>query len=381
MRGFLAASSIAVILLAGCGAKNDAKDAGNAPEVPTATVRVGDLAVTLNESGRVGAPAGAASQLAFPSAGILGEVYVHVGQHVAAGEALASLDQRSLSLSASQAAADARAANAQAQAASVDRYSTKLAVDRAALSRAQRLFEAGVDAQKDVEAARAQLAADEADAHSYVANQNAAQAQAQSAAARSQIASGDLARATLRSPVDGVVIGIARRPGEAVDPTVAVISVGAAQQNEATLTVSASDAAQIHVGDGAEISAGSFTAHGRVTGVANALDPTTQAATVTLAGVPEGAVAGSAITAKITVSHARGMLVPQAAIVTDPQSGENVVFVSAKQKDGSTKFEPHKVEVSHEDGTTALLASGVHPGDRVASQGAYELLAPADSGG
>lgn len=376
MRGFIAASSLAALLLVGCEAKEPAKDAGGAPAVPTAIVRAGELDVTLSESGRVGAPAGATSQLAFPAAGILGDIYVHVGQHVAAGDALASLDRRSLSLAADQAAADARAANAQAQAASVDRYSTKIAVDRAALSRARRLFEAGVDAQKDVEAARAQLALDEADAHSYVANQSAAQAQAQSAAARSQIASGDLARATLRSPIEGVVIAIGRRPGEAVDPTVAVISVGAATQSEATLTVSASDAARIHVGDAAELSAGSLSAHGRITGVANALDPATQAATVTVTGVPEGVVAGSAIVAKITIGHSHGLLVPQAAIVTDPQSGENVVFVYAKQKDGSTKVEARKVEVSHEDGTTALLTSGVEAGDHVASQGAFELLAP-----
>ena len=308
----------------------------------------------------------------------MGDIYVHVGQHVAAGEALASLDSRSLSLSASQAAADARAASAQAEAASVDRYTTKLEVDRAAVARAERLYQAGVDAYKDVEAARAALAADVADARAASADRTAAQAAAQSAAAKSALASGDLARATLRSPIDGVVIAIARRAGEAVDPSVPVISVSAASQSEATLTVSASDAAQISVGNPAEIrTSPTAVALGRVSGVATALDPATQAATVTVAGVPPNAVAGSAVSVRITVGHARGLLVPQAAIVTDPQSGENDVFVLQKQQDGSFKFAARKVELGHEDGTTAQLTSGVHVGERVASQGAFELLAPA----
>ena len=365
-------------MLAACS-QSAHDDSANTPEVPTTLVKNGDFNIVLNESGRVGSPAGGTSQLAFASDGSLGTIYVHIGQHVAAGEALASLDARSLSLAASQAAADARAADAQAVAASVDRYSVRLDADRAALERAQRLYDAGVDARKDVEAARATLAADAADARAAVANQSAARAQAQSASAKSAAASNDLSRATLRSPIDGVVIAIARRPGEAVDPTVPVISVGAASQDEATLTVSASDATQIAIGNEVELRSLSAVGHGRVSGVATALDPATQAATVTVTGVPAGVVAGSAVSVRITVGHARGLLVPQAAIVTDPQTGDNTVFVPEKQKDGSTKFVAHKVEIEHEDGTTALLASGVHVGDRVASEGAFELLAPSGS--
>ena len=365
-------------LLAGCGKSQQNVD-NAAPSVETAPVRYGDFNIVLNESGRIGAPAGATSQLAFAAPGILGTVYVHVGQHVAAGEALATLDSRSLGIAVSQAAADARAAGAQAEAAAVDRYSVRLRVDRASLEREQRLYQAGIAAAKDVETARAQLAADAADARGAAAGRSAAEAQAQSAAARAQLASTDLARATLRSPVDGIVTAITRRPGEAVDPTIAVVGIGAASQSEATLTVSAADAAQMSAGDLAEIhAANGATSRGRVTGVSSALDPTTQAATVTVSGVPDAAVAGSDVTARISVGRVRGLLVPQTAIVTDPQSGDTVVFVMQKQKDGSTKFELRKVVVAHEDGTTAQLASGVRVGERVASQGAFELLAPAN---
>ncbi len=358
-------------------------DTSAAPAVQLATVRFGDYDVVLNESGSVGAPAGTTSQLAFPIAGVIGSINVRVGDRVVAGQTLATLDTRSLSLAAQQASADAQAASAQANAAAVDRYSTKLAVDRAAVTRAENLYRAGVSARKDIEDARAQLAADEADARTAGANRSAAVAQAQSAAVKAQIAGTDLSRASLRSPVDGVVTAISRRVGESVDPTAAVISVGPAQQAESTLQVPSSDASRIRVGDPVEltVTGTSETSSGRVIGVVPSVDPSTQASTVVVSAVPRGAVAGNAISAKITVAHVRGMLVPQAAIVQDPQSGDNVVFVQAKQKDGSLKFEQRTVAVAHEDGTNAQITGGVRPGERVAAQGAFELLAPAGGGG
>ncbi len=350
-----------------------------APSVPLAAVRYTGYAVTLTEAGQVGAPAGTTSALAFPLAGVLGTIYVHVGERVSAGEPLASLDTRTLSLAAQQAVADARAAQAQASAASVDRYSTKIGVDRAALSRARNLFRAGVVAQKEIQAADAQLAADEADARAAAADRRAAVAQAQSAQVKAQLAGTDLSRATLHSPIDGIVTAITRRPGESVDPSTPVISIGTAAQAQATLQVPSSDAARIEAGDPAvvTVTGTNQTANARVSAVVPAVNPATQAAMVVLSGVPSGAVAGNAITAKITVAHTRGLVIPQAAIVQDPQSGNNVVFVRRKQRDGSTKFVQENVAIVHEDGTSAQVRGPLRPGDMVAAQGAFELLAPA----
>ncbi len=358
-------------------------DTSAAPSVQLATVRFGDYAVVLNEAGAIGAPAGTMTQLSFPISGVIGSIDVRVGDRVSAGQTLATLDSRSLSLTARQAAADAQAANAQASAASVDRFSTKLAVDRAAVTRAENLYRAGVSAKKDIDDARAQLAADEADARASGANHTAAVAQAQSAAMKAQLANTDLSRASLRSPADGVVTAISRRVGESVDPTTAVISVGPQSQAQATLQVPSSDAARIAVEDPVEltVTGTSQTSTGHVTAVVPSVDPSTQAATVVVSGVPPGAVAGNALSAKITVAHVRGLLVPQSAIVQDPQSGDNVVFVQTKQKDGSLKFEQRTVAIAHEDGTTAQVNGGVRPGDRIAAQGAFELLAPAGGGG
>jgi len=92
-------------------------------------------------------------------------------------------------------------------------------------------------------------------------------------------------------------------------------------------------------------------------------------------GAPAGAVPGDAITATITVGHRRGVIVPQAALVQDPQTGETVVFVPGN--DG--KFAMRDVQVGASDDASAVLSGGLKPGERVAARGGYELLAP--SGG
>ena len=56
----------------------------------------------------------------------------------------------------------------------------------------------------------------------------------------------------------------------------------------------------------------------------------------------------------------------------DPQTGQTVVFV--QKKDGS--FGSRSVVVRGSDDKTALVASGLQRGERVATQGSYQLLAP-----
>lgn len=381
-----AAAAVVVAAIAGMlvlrHAASPAAPGDAAPAVELATVRTASYDVVLDESGRVGPPAGTASQLAFPNAGILRAIYVRVGERVSQGEALAALDRRPLALAAAQAEADAQSAQAQAAAASVDKYATQLAVDRAAYARAQRLYIAGVDAAKDVQSARAQLAADEAAARSYGADRRAAAAAASSARAHAQLAQTDLAYATLRAPSDGVVTAVLRRVGESADPSTPVVVVGPAQQAEVTLQVPAMDAQQIAPGDMATVRAvgSSAQASCRVSAVVAAVDPTTQAATIVAGCVPPAAVAGAAVRARITVARVVGLVAPQSAIVTDPQSGDDVVFVQTRAKNGEPAFELRVVQVAHEDGRSALIRAGLKPGERIAAQGAFELLAPSGGG-
>lgn len=373
----------ALMLLAACsshGGSTASKD--TAPDVAIATAAYGTFDDTVSAVGRVGAPAGSESKLSFAEPGILSSVLVRIGEHVSAGEALAQIDTSGLTLAAAQAQADAKAAVANAQQSSVDRTSVKLAVDEAALRRQQSLYAAGVSALKDVQAAQAQVAQDRADIASTHAQVSGAGAQVQSAQARSALAQRDLANGTLRAPSDGIVTAIFKREGEAVDTTTPVLAVGPGDAHDVTLDVSAADAARVRTGDPVTltVTGTDLRGDGRVSGVSPALDPQTQAATVVVSGVPAGAPSGSAVQATISVARDRGIIVPQTAIVQDPQSGNTLVFVQSRRKDGTQTFEQRTVRVDRQNGTHALIGSGLHAGEKIAAQGAFALLAPAGGG-
>ena len=278
--------------------------------------------------------------------------------------------------------------------------------DRAAVTREEELLAAGVVAGKDAEAARSQLASDEADQRAADAKSAAAgtdfqsalkQAQADVASARSdlQAARGQAASAQARlvaariayangaltAPADGIVLAILKHPGEAVDPSAPAVELGPAFGRGVTLTVPAQTARRIAVGDPVTLqmtSTRESVTHGAVTAVVPAVDPSTQAGTVVVSGAPPDAFSGDAVSATIVVGHLRGVIVPTTAIVQDPQTGNTVVFVhDPLPKAGDPAFVLRPVVVRAGDATTSVLATGLRPGERIAAQGGYMLLSPA----
>ncbi len=367
------------LLLAGAAcARGTNAPSKSASAVALATARIGTFVETLSATGRIGAPAGAVTKLSFAVPGILTSTVVAIGQHVGAGQALAQLDVSGLSLTASQTQADANVAAANAQQSAVDRTSAKIAVDRAAVQRAQSLYAAGVAPLKDVQSARAQLAADFAEAQTAIAQVHSSGAHVQSAQARAALAQRDLANGTLRSPIDGVVTAIYKRPGESVDMATPVIAIAPGSSGDVTLDVTSADAARVRPGDRASVTVPGtgLQTVGRVAGVSPALDPTTEAATVVVSGIPSGAPGGSAVQAIIEVARDRGIIIPQSAIVEDPQTGKTLVFVQTTGKNGASTFAQRDVVVAQRNGSQALIARGLRAGERVAAQGGFALLSP-----
>ena len=408
-----------------------------APSVPLVTAQTGVFVDRVDLQGRVGPPAGSGAKLSFAQAGIVQTVDVSVGEAVHAGQDLAELDRAALGATLRGAQADVQAAGAAVGTAAAARLavaSDKLATlesggpaalnsriaaqsaarqaqlkvdaDRAAVAREDQLFAAGVIAGKDADAARSQLASDEADQRAAEAKVAAAgtdfqsalkQAQAdvagarndlqaahgQAAAAQARLQSAQIgyANGVLTAPAAGVVLAILKHPGEAVDPTVPAIEIGPAIGHSVTLGVPSQTAQRIVTGDPAMLRVTSTRARvtqGTVTAVVPAVDPATQAATVVVSGAPDDAVSGDAVSATIVVGHLHGILVPTAAIVQDPQTGKTVVFVyDPHPKVGDSSFRLRPVVVRAGDATTSVLADGLRPGERIAAQGGYMLLAPA----
>jgi multidrug resistance efflux pump len=296
---------------------------------------------------------------------------------------LAELDRSIFSLAASQAADDAASAAANARASAVDRYSTRLSVDEAALQRAQSLFSAGVSPRKDIDAARAQLAQDQADATVARDQRSSSRSASASAEMRANLANRDLQNTVLRAPSSGVVTAILRRVGENVDSNVDVITLADTEPSQVSLGVAGADLRRVRVGSDVtfRVLGSELSGNGTVEGVSTGIDPVTQTGTVLVRGVPTDAPVGSTVEAKIVVARVRGIVVPESAVVQDPQSGNAVVFVVAKDKNGDESFQQSIVRVVSHNGREVLVSSGLRIGQRIATRGGFTLLAPTDSGG
>src|SRR5690348_9265805 len=283
------------------------------PEVTVAVAKAGFFDVRVDAQGRVGPPAGSSSSLAFAVPGTIASIDVHVGEHVAAGQPLAHLDDTSYALAVRQAVGDARSASSNygggavpqaalrsaqervrlagdylhrletgggaAAVAGTSQADLKVEADKRALAREETLYAGGIAAAKDVDAARSQLAADEADARALhakaggsgargvlvqaradyaqaLADLRSAQAQvgnlqgqAEHASAALAQAESDEARTVLRAPADGVIVQIMRHAGESADATTPVIQVEPGAAASTTLYVAAADAVGIKTGD------------------------------------------------------------------------------------------------------------------------------------
>jgi len=81
---------------------------------------------------------------------------------------------------------------------------------------------------------------------------------------------------------------------------------------------------------------------------------------------------GASATATITVSGLRGtFVVPESAVVKDPETGEPLVFVPTT----AGKYRKVHVQIALQAGNNlAITGNGLPQGDRVVTQGAYELL-------
>jgi RND family efflux transporter MFP subunit len=344
------------------------------PQVTLATVREGSVAESIELAGRVGPPAGTQTKLAFSVPGTIAGVDVRLGEHVEPGATLAHLDPTPYALTAQQAQAEAGAATQGAALAGIDRISVRLRVDEAELARQRRLYHAGVVALRDVQAAEGTVAADRAEGASASVQRAQAQEQSRAAMLHAAGASYDVARTTLRAPAAGSVVGVFVQPGQTVDSTIGVVALSSDQQGVATLDVPVTELTRITVGDPVEAHASKIGWDGRVDGIATAVDPATGLAVLSVSGVPAGTPAGTPIDASVVVGESHGLVVPAAAIIEDPQTGAQLVFVRHVDRSGVAHFSARTVAVGVRNARVARVVSGLRPGEQVAAEGAVDLL-------
>ena len=325
--------------------------------------------------------------------------YVQRGARVRAGQLLVELENQDLAGAATESRAAYEAAEAtyqttakatvpqEVQKAELDERAAKDALDAAqsVFDNRQRLYREGAIAQKDVNDAQAALSqartayetarkkADDLRAFARDQELKAAAAQRDQAKGREASAQAQLSYSRITSPIAGVVTDLPYYAGEMPASGQPVVTVMDVSKVIARTHVSQADAAQLKVGDAANlIGPGGAQIAGTVTQISPALDATNTTVEVWVqADNPDGALRpGSSIKVEMiakTVPDA--LVIPQKAVVTSP-SGQTYAMVI----DSDNKPHLRKIQVGIRDAGMVQVNDGLTSGQRVATTGAYELF-------
>jgi len=274
---------------------------------------------------------GHAAMLTAPVAGVVARTLAQVGDRVAAGDLLVSLDAPELAAAAKRSALGADVAEQDAQ-------------------RQQSLLDEGVTSRRTVEEK---------------------EALARSARAEATAAAALLARAAVRSPVAGEVQHIFVQPGERVDAGSPLAEVVDRSSLDLVGAVSAPDLANIRPGQSAVVLAEGFPAGvaGRVHALAPALDSASHSGQVIIRVINPGHLpAGVGATALIRIGVLRDVLVvPDSSLVVVGDS-QTLFIVGA---DSIAHARPVQV-LSRRHGRVAVQGD-FKAGDRAVTSGAWGL--------
>ena len=361
----IAIAVVSAVLVAGCGASHKpAPAASAAPAVSVTTVATGEVAPTRSLGGTV-APLQnlqVSSSLSEPAL----SVEVREGQLVHAGDVLARFDVSDLQaqLDADLRSTDQAVANATKQqfqsvqtivqgqgsagqaAAALAQAQEKLRLDQLTLARDDQLLAQEFIARQTVDQARQTVESDRQQVASAGASLASAQgtvatngspssglqgasiaaARAAAAAARAQArqVSAQIARATLRSPIDGVVVNRNLNPGE-YPGSRTLFTIQQTGGAYALLNASAAEIAGIRAGDRADIVAAGGTAAavtGRVEAVLGEVQPgaTNFSVKVRLSSRAGALLSGMAVSGTVHLAPVRGLRIPRSAFVDGSES-------------------------------------------------------------
>lgn len=392
--------------LSACGQPKGTSDASPSERketgvpVRTAVVTIAAIPDIVKGYGSISGGPNSQASLAFAEDGRIASVVVSVGDRVRAGDVLARLDERPFQADADQAAASAAAARANLRKvllgsrpqqlaqtnAQIAQAQTQYAVAHAQRIRQERLLHLGVASQADVDAAKAAEASarsqlevlqqqQQTQTHPWQPDVDAARADLQQAEAAAAAARQKVAFASLTAPFSGVVVARLHNDGETVDTTTPVVEIASDAAAVFTAQFAPADAARIQKGQRAIVKAqgATETADGRVIAINPAQsDQRTVAVLIRLASQRAVLGPGTYGEAAIVVGSRSGLVVPSAAIVSDPATGSTQIF-----RRDEDRYTPVPVTViASANNRTIIRGDGLKPGDTVVTQGAYELLNP-----
>lgn len=336
--------------------------------------------------GRLIPAAGRHASVAPPVAGLITSgTLPRVGQVVARGETLAILRHVPSSAEAAQIetgrieelrlAADRRRAVQ-----TIAEAEIRVTHARRELDRARRLYEAKAVAQRQLEAAETELKTAEAVLATAVAQRDALQGPA----GVSRAAGPPSTSYSVTAPIAGTVTRVAKSPGEQVAAGEAILEIVALDVLWVEVPVFEADLPRLARPERAAFTAASMPGtelSGRLVNRGSVVDPRTRAATLLfeVANPDRRLPVGLALEARLDAGERiEAVMVPREAVLE--AEGKHFAYVLRSGEE----FERRDVVVGDEHGPKIAVMGGVKPGERVVTQGAWQLrqheLRPASPG-
>jgi len=289
------------------------------------------------------------SRVGFQVPGRISTRRVEVGQQVAAGAVLATLDPADFKLSAAAAAE-------QLTAAQVDRDQ-----QRADLRRFEDLHRQGFISGAELERRRAQL--------------DAAEARLRQAQAQADVSGNQAAHTVLRAPARGVISGVDAEVGQVVSAGQSVVQLALDGAKEVAIAIPEArlEALRRIAEVGVTVWASEAQLRGRVREIAPMADAATRtyAARIALLDPPPGIALGMTATVRFAVPSAGPALaVPLSALLREGEA----TYVWKVDRQAMT-VERAPVQVAGVAGNDVLLGGGVQAGETIVTAGVH-LLQP-----
>ena len=352
------------------------------------------IARQVTATGRVTPAANSQAVVAPPVGGIVSNRNLpRVGQHVARGQTIAVIQQvatsaeqaqvraaaASLSLENARLEADRRTASGEVEAA---RVRLDLATKEAA--RAQRLYERKAFSERQMQAAQADLKAAQAQYDAAVKRVEALAVKSPSTAGANDGVGSANASYTIRAPLSGYVTKVNKSIGEQVSPGEAIVEISNLDTVWVEAPIFEKDLSRLSGNVSATFTTPAYPDQefkGTVLDIGAVIDEQTRATKVIFQIANAGRALRLGMQANVRLDageQVTAMVIPKEAVLE--HEGKKIVYVLLSGEE----FERREVTVGDELGGKVAVLTGLNKGERVVTQGAYQLklqeLRPAEAG-
>jgi membrane fusion protein, heavy metal efflux system len=347
------------------------------------------IARQITSTGRVVPAANSRAVVSPPVGGLIASGQIpRVGQFVQRGQTLAVLRQTPTASESAQIAAgnaQLRIENARIEAESrrlnqsANEAQARLNQAKIEYDRAQRLYERKAYSKRQLEAAEADFKAAEA---IYAAAIDQRKVLSASSSKLGEI--GVQTSYVISAPISGTIVKVSKAIGEQVEPGEEIVEI----INTSTVWVEAPiferDLFRLGQRTSAVFTTPAYAGveySGKIIDVGSVIDEQSRASTITFEVANPGRALRIGMQADVRLDageEVEAMIVPKEAVLE--HEGNKIVYVLLSGEE----FQRREVTLGDEYGGTVAVLSGLETGERVVTQGAYQLklqeLRPADAG-